>query len=67
MTKDQESKVLEINQEFMKKQADIRSKMSNASDSEREPLKKEMKKYNQAKNKQIKAQLTSDQLKLYSE
>lgn len=67
LTKGQESKVLEINQEFMKKQADIRSKMSSASDAEKEPLKKEMKKNNQEKNKQIKALLTEDQVKLYSE
>lgn len=67
LTKDQESKILEINQEFLKKQAEIKSKMSSATDAEKEPLKKEMRKNGQEKNKQIKALLTADQAKLYNE
>jgi len=67
LAKDQESKVFEINQEFLKKQTEIKTKMSSATDAEKEQLKKEMRQNRQEKNKQIKAQLTADQVKLYNE
>ena len=67
LSKAQEAKVLQINQMFAKKQSEIKSKMKDASETEKVTLKQEMKKATGEKNKQIKEVLTPEQAKKLSE
>ncbi|MDP2336481.1 MAG: hypothetical protein Q8N05_08540 [Bacteroidota bacterium] len=67
LTKEQEAKVLTINKKYMEKQTFDWSKMRDASDAERAKMREEMQKIQLEKDKEIKAVLTADQIKLYDE
>ena len=67
LNKDQEAKVLAINKKYADKNPGGWQKMRDASDEERTKLRDEMQKVNEAKNKEIKALLTADQVKLFDE
>jgi Spy/CpxP family protein refolding chaperone len=67
LNKDQEAKVLAINKKYLEKQPFDRSKMRDASDEERAKMREEMKKVTDEKNKEIKAVLTAEQVKLFDE
>lgn len=67
LNKDQEAKVSAINKKYMDKNSGGWQKMRDASDEERTKFREEMKKINDEKNKEIKALLTADQIKLFDE
>lgn len=67
LNKDQEAKVLAINKKYMEKQTGDWSKMRDASDDERAKMRAEMQKIQAEKDKEIKAMLTKEQVKLYDE
>lgn len=67
LTKDQEAKVTAINKKYMEKQPFDWAKMRDASDDERAKMREEMIKVQAEKNKEIKAILTADQVKLFDE
>jgi Spy/CpxP family protein refolding chaperone len=67
LNKDQEAKVLAINKKYMEKQSVDWSKMRDASDAERAKMRETMMKVQAEKNKEIKALLTPDQVKLFDE
>lgn len=67
LNKDQEAKVLAINKKYMAKQSADFGKMRDASDDDRKKMFETMKKVHEEKDKEIKAVLTPDQLKLYAE
>jgi len=67
LNKDQEAKVTAINKKYMTKQSADFSKMRDASDEERKSMRENMRKMQAEKDKEIKAILTADQLKLYAE
>lgn len=68
LTKDQEAKVTAINKKYMEKQSSVDwSKMRDASDEERTKMRAEMTKVQAEKDKEIKAILKADQIKLYDE
>jgi Spy/CpxP family protein refolding chaperone len=67
LNKDQEAKVTAINKKYMEKQSFDWSKMRDASDDERAKMREERNKIQAEKDKEIKALLTADQVKLYDE
>jgi len=67
LNKDQEAKVNAINKKYADKNPGGWQKMRDASDEERTKLRDEMRKVNEEKNKEIKALLTADQVKLFDE
>ncbi len=67
LTKDQEAKVTAINKKYMEKQSFDWSKMRDASDDERAKMREERNKIQAEKDKEIKAILKTDQIKLYDE
>lgn len=67
LNKDQEAKVSAINKKYMDKNAGSWEKMRDASDEERKAFRDQMRKVNEDKNKEIKALLSADQLKLFDE
>jgi Spy/CpxP family protein refolding chaperone len=67
LNKDQEAKVLAINKKYMEKNSFDWSKMRDASDDERTKMREEMTKVQNERNKEIKAVLTPDQVKLFDE
>ncbi len=67
LNKDQETKVIAINKKYMDKQSGDWSKMRDASDEERAAMRESMQKIQAEKNKEIKALLTPEQVKLFDE
>ena len=67
LTKEQEVKVAAINKKYMDKQSGDRAKMREASDEEIQKMRDEMQKNQAEKNKEIKAVLTPEQVKLFDE
>lgn len=67
LNKDQEQKVTAINKKYMEKQNFDWSKMRDASDDERAKMREERMKVQAEKDKEIKAILTPDQVKLYDD
>jgi len=67
LTKDQEAKVMAINKKYMEKQPMDFAKMRDASDDERAKMRETMMKVQADKDKEIKALLTADQIKLFDE
>jgi len=67
LNKDQEAKVLAINKKYMEKQSGDWSKMRDASDEERTKMREVRTKVQEEKNKEIKALLTAEQVKLFDE
>lgn len=67
LNKDQEAKVTAINKKYMEKQSFDFSKMRDASDEERAKMREEMQKIQAEKNKEIKAILTPEQVKVFDE
>jgi Spy/CpxP family protein refolding chaperone len=67
LNKDQEAKVTAINKKYMGKQSFDFSKMRDASDEERTKMREEMQKIQVEKNKEIRAILTPEQVKLFDE
>lgn len=67
LNKDQEQKVTAINKKYMDNQSFDWSKMRDASDAERAKMREERMKVQGEKDKEIKAVLTADQVKLYDE
>ncbi len=67
LTKEQEAKVGAINKKYMNKQSGDWSKMRDASDEERTKMRNERTKIQDEKNKEIKAVLTAEQVKLFDE
>jgi hypothetical protein len=67
LNKDQEAKVSAINKKYMDKNAGSWEKMRDASNEERKEFRDQMRKLNDEKNKEIKAILSADQLKLFDE
>jgi len=67
LNKDQEAKVTAINKKYMEKQNVDWSKMRDASEAERTKMREERAKIQTEKDKEIKALLTADQVKLYDE
>lgn len=67
LNKDQEQKVTAINKKYMEKQNFDWSKMRDASDEERTKMREDMRRVQAEKDKEIKAILTTDQVKLYDE
>jgi Spy/CpxP family protein refolding chaperone len=68
LTKDQEAKVTAINKKYQDKQSSVDwSKMRDASDAERTKIRAEMTRVQAEKDKEIKAILKADQIKLYDE
>jgi len=67
LNKDQEAKVTAINKKYMDKQSGDWSKMRDASDEERAKMRDERMKIQAEKNKEIKAVLTPEQVKLFDE
>ncbi len=65
LNKDQEQKVLAINKKYMEKQSGDWQKMRDASDADRAKMRESMQKMQAEKDKEIKALLTADQVKLY--
>jgi len=66
LNKDQEAKVHAINKKYMEKRTDW-GKMRGANDEERAKMRESMQKVQEEKNKEIKALLNADQLKLFDE
>jgi Spy/CpxP family protein refolding chaperone len=67
LNKDQEAKVTAINKKYMEKQSFDWSKMRDASEEERAKMREERTKIQAEKDKEIKAVLNAEQLKLYTE
>lgn len=67
LTKEQETKVTAINKKYMEKQSADWAKMRDASDADRAKMRETMRKMQQEKDKEIKAVLTAEQVKLYEE
>lgn len=67
LSKDQEAKVTAINKKYMEKQSVDWSKMRDASDDERAKMREERTKIQAEKDKEIKALLNADQVKLYDD
>jgi Spy/CpxP family protein refolding chaperone len=67
LNKEQEAKVTAINKKYMDKQSGDWSKMRDASDEERTKMRDERMKIQVEKNKEIKAVLTPEQVKLFDE
>ncbi|MGE5395177.1 MAG: hypothetical protein ACM3P1_10550 [Candidatus Saccharibacteria bacterium] len=67
LNKDQEQKVTAINKKYQEKQNFDWSKMRDASDDERAKMREERMKIQAEKDKEIKAILTPDQVKLYDD
>lgn len=67
LNKDQEARVTAINKKYMEKQSFDWSKMRDASDDERAKMREERNKIQAEKDKEIKAVLTAEQVKLYDE
>ncbi len=67
LTKDQEAKVTAINKKYMEKQSFDWSKMREASDEERKTMRESMRKIQGEKDKEVKALLTAEQIKLWDE
>ncbi len=67
LNKDQETKVTAINKKYMAKQAGDWSKMRDASDEERKKMRESMQAVQLEKDKEVKAVLTAEQVKLYDE
>ena len=67
LNKDQEAKVSVINKKYMDKNAGSWEKMRDATDEERKAFREQMTKVNDDRNKEIKALLNPDQLKLFDE
>jgi len=67
LNKDQGAKVLAINKKYMEKQTFDFSKMRDATADERTKMFESMQKIQVEKDKEIKAILTADQVKLYDE
>ena len=67
LNKDQEAKVSVINKKYMDKNTGSWGKMRDASDEERKTFREQMRKVNDEKNKEIKALLSADQIKLFDE
>jgi len=67
LTKEQELKVTAINIKYQEKQSFDWSKMRDASDDERQKMRDTMVKIQAERDKEIKAVLTPDQVKLYDE
>lgn len=68
LTKEQEQKVAAINKKYAEKQSSVDwSKMRDASDAERVKMRESMMKVQGEKDKEIKAVLNADQVKLYDE
>lgn len=67
LNKDQADKVAAINKKYMSKQTGDWSKMRDASEAERKTMRDAMMKVNDDREKEIKALLTADQMKLYTE
>lgn len=65
LNKDQEQKVTAINKKYMQKQTADFSKMRDASDAEKTKMREERTKIQAEKDKEIKAVLTAEQVKLY--
>lgn len=67
LTKEQETKVTAINKKYAQNQSVDWSKMRDASDEERTKMRADMAKVQAEKDKEIKAILKPDQVKLYDE
>lgn len=67
LNKDQETKVTAINKKYWDKQSADWAKMREASDEERQKMRESMRTIQAAKDKEIKAVLTADQVKLYDD
>ncbi|MFY9151554.1 MAG: hypothetical protein WAO52_06060 [Prolixibacteraceae bacterium] len=67
LNKDQEAKVTAINKKYMEKQSADWSKMRDASDDERAKMRETMRTIQAEKDKEIKAVLTKEQVKLYED
>lgn len=67
LNKDQEAKVTAINKKYMEKQTGDWSKMRDASDEERAKMREDMMTVQAEKDKEIKAVLTKEQVKLYED
>ena len=67
LTKEQEAKVTAINKKYMDMQSGNRNKIRDASDEEIQKMRDEMQKNQAEKNKEIKAVLTPEQVKLFDE
>jgi periplasmic protein CpxP/Spy len=67
LTKEQETKVTAINKKYMDMQSGNMAKMRDASDEEIQKMRDEMQKNQAEKNKEIKAVLTPEQVKLFDE
>ena len=67
LTKEQEAKVTSINKKYQEKNPADWSKMRDASDDERAKMRESMRKVQAEKDKEIKAILTPDQVKLYDD
>lgn len=67
LNKDQEAKVLAINKKYIKDHPFDFQKMRDASDEERAKMRQEMQKVQEDRNKEIKAVLTPEQVKLFDE
>ena len=67
LNKEQELKVAVINKKYMARQSGGWSKMRDASDEERAKMREERNKVQAEKDKEIKAVLTADQIKVYDE
>lgn len=67
LNKEQEAKVVAINKKYAEKQTFDWSKMRDASDDERAKMREEMMKIQAERDKEIKAILKPDQLKLYND
>lgn len=67
LTKEQEAKVTAINKKYQEKQSFDWSKMRDASDDERAKMRAERMKIQGEKDKEIKAILKADQVKLYED
>ena len=67
LNKDQEAKVLAINKKYQEKQSGDWGKMRDASTEERAKMRDAMRKVQEERNKEIKAVLTPEQVKIYDE
>lgn len=67
LNKEQEAKVAAINKKYMEKQSGDWAKMRDASDADRAKMRDNMRKVQGEKDKEIKAVLTAEQIKLFEE
>ena len=65
LNKEQEQKVTAVNKKYVEKQTNDWSKMRDASDEERAKMREERNKIQAEKDKEIKAILTAEQVKIY--